>query len=235
MEKLQQAENWEQENYSGLNQEQSEDNEPPILIVPYLPSLQALQFTSDNPKEIIFDAFLCEQTIPSLTKITQNKVSLLLKAIPLAVNAQALLPEECNLILHFLESQLYDSLQTFLYQKLMHGYLNALDFYKELVVFLLDNFPSFEAAGEVIKRLPIITDDVWKYIWKNSHNLLHLLRELVLTYEEGSRGIDEIFSMINSNNAEVQSHAISLIVNQLYSICAEEINKKTVDIFIEIW
>ena len=189
LERLEQAETWEHENYSMMNQDQSEENEPPILMVPSLPSLQPLLFTSDNPKDIIFDAFLCEQPIPSLTAVTPNRVSLLLRSIPLAVNAQPLLSEERALLVHFLETESFESLQTFLYQKLMHGYLNAPDLYSELVAFLLDSFSSFEAAGEVIRRLPLITDDVWKYIWKNSHNLLHLLRELVLTYEEGSKGV----------------------------------------------
>lgn len=218
-----------------MNQEQSEENEPPILQVPSLPSLQPLLFTSDNPKDIIFDAFLREQPIPSLTAVTPNRVSLLLKAIPLAVNAQALLSEECALLTYFLENQSYDCLQTFLYQKLMHGYLDAPDLYKELVAFLISSFPSFEVAGEVIKRLPLITDDVWKYIWQHSHKLLHLLRELVLTYEEGSKGIDEIFSMIDSEDREVQDHAISLIAKQLYTICPDQINSKTIKIFQEVW
>ena len=212
-----------------------EDQETPVKTVPFLPSLQPLQSTSDNPKEIIFDAFLCEQNIPSLTNLTQNKISLLLKAIPLAVNAQPLLTEECSLMLHFLDRGLYDDLQNYVYQKLMHGYLASQSLYAELVVFLLNSFTSFEVAGEVIRRLPIITDDVWKYIWKNSQNLLHLLKDLVMTYEEGSRGIDDIFAMMESGSTEIQDHAISLIVNQLYSICPDEINKKTIETFISVW
>ena len=218
-----------------MNQDQSEDNEPPILMVPSLPSLQPLPFTSDNPKDIIFDAFLCEQHIPSLTAVTPNRVSLLLKSIPLAVNAQPLLSEERALLLYFLETQSYESLQTFLYQKLMHGYLDLPDLYKELVAFLLDSFSSFEIAGEVIRRLPLITDDVWKYIWKNSQKLLLLLKDLVLTYEEGSKGVEEIFSMIESEDKEVQNHAIKLIANQLYTICPEEINTKAIEIFEQVW
>ena len=204
-------------------------------MVPSLPSLQPLPFTSDNPKDIIFDAFLCEQHIPSLTAVTPNRVSLLLKSIPLAVNAQPLLSEERALLLYFLETQSYESLQTFLYQKLMHGYLDLPDLYKELVAFLLDSFSSFEIAGEVIRRLPLITDDVWKYIWKNSQKLLLLLKDLVLTYEEGSKGVEEIFSMIESEDKEVQNHAIKLIANQLYTICPEEINTKAIEIFEQVW
>ena len=235
LERLERAETWEQENYSMMNQEQSEENEPPIMMVPSLPSLRPLLITSDNPKDIIFDAFLCEQNVPSLTAVTPSRVSLLLKAIPMAVNAQPLLSEECALLQYFLETQSYDNLQTFLYQKLMHGYLENPDLYIDLVAFLLDIFPNFEVAGEVIKRLPLITDNVWTYIWKHSHNLLHLLRELVLTYEEGSKGIEEIFSMVNSDIREVQDHAISLIANQLYTICPDIINLKSAEIFEMVW
>ena len=160
LERLEQAETWEQENYSMMNQDQSEEIEPPIMMVPSLPSLQPLLFTSDNPKEIIFDAFLCEQHIPSLTAVTPSKISLLLKVIPLAVNAQPLLLEERALLQYFLETESYQNLQTFLYQKLMHGYLNEPELYKGLVAFLLTSFSSFEVAGEVIRRLPLITDDV---------------------------------------------------------------------------
>jgi hypothetical protein len=231
LERLEQAELSEQENYNSLNQDQSEDNEPPILMVPSLPSLQPLLSPSDNPKDIIFDAFLSDQTIPSLTTLTPNRLSLLLKAVPLAVNAQALLPEECALLGHFLEYQQYDHLQTFLYQKLMHGYIDSPNLYQELVLFLIQCFPSFEVAGEVIRRLPLITDEIWKYIWTNASKLLHLLRELVLTYEEGSKGIGEIFSMIESPEAEVQDHAIKLIANQLYTICPDEINLRTTSMF----
>jgi hypothetical protein len=218
-----------------MNQDQSEDNEPPILTVPSLPSLQPLLFTSDNPKDIIFDAFLSDQPIPSLAAVTPTRVSLLLKAIPLAVDAQPLLLEERALLSYFLETESYHNLQTFLYQKLMHGYLDKPDFYKELVAFLITSFPNFSVAGEVIRRLPLITNDVWKYIWSHSHNLLHLLRDLVLTYEEGSKGIGEIFGMIDSEDKEVQNHAISLIANQLYTICPDDINIKTIEIFEQVW
>jgi hypothetical protein len=138
-------------------------------------------------------------------------------------------------MLHFLDGRLYENLQTYVYQKLMHGYLESPGLYKDLVMFLLNNFPSFEVAGEVIKRLPIVTEDVWKYIWENTQNLLHLLRDLVVTYEEGSRGIDYIFSMMESSESEIQNHSISLIVNQLYSICPDEINKKTIEYFVSVW
>ena len=218
-----------------LNQDMSEDQEPPILMVPSLPSQQPLLFTSDNPKDIIFDAFLCDQAIPSLTSAAPNRLPLLLKSIPLAVNAQALLAEEKAIMLYFLQNESYQYLQNFLYQKLMNGYLKSPDLYRELVSFLVENFSSFEVAGEVIRRLPLITDDVWKYIWSNSQKLLLLLKELVLTYEEGSKGVQEIFSMIESEDKDVQSHSIKLIANQLYSICPSEINEKTIEVFRELW
>ena len=62
-----------------------------------------------------------------------------------------------------------------------------------------------------------------------------MLKDLVLTYEEGSKGVEEIFSMIESEDKEVQNHAIKLIANQLYTICPEEINTKAIEIFEQVW
>lgn len=211
-----------------LNNEPSEETEPPILTFPSLPSLQALPRTCDNPKDIIFDAFLCDKPIPSLAPVNTDRLSLLLKALALAVNAQPLLVEEKALITHFIQTRDYSSLQTFLYQKLLHGYLDSPEYYSQLVSFLIESFPNVEVAAEVIRRLPLLTEELWKYIWEHSHDLLHLLRELVLTCEEGMQGLEEMFGMLDSEDADVQNHAISLIAKQLYTVCAEEIETRAI-------
>jgi len=228
LERLEQAEKWEKENYVSLNTEPTEETEPPILTFPSLPSLQPLPRMSDNPKDIIFDAFLCDKPVPSLAPINTDRVSLLLKALALSVNAQPLLPEEKSLLTHFIQNKNYPSLQTFIYQKLLHGYLDSPEYYSQLVSFLIDSFPSVEVAAEVIRRLPLLTEELWKYIWAHSHEFLYLLKELVLTCEEGIQGLDEMFGMLDSEEALVQSHATSLISKQLYLVCTEEIEQRAV-------
>ena len=200
-----------------------------------MPARTPLLRTSDNPKDIIFDAFLADRPIPSLTCVSPNRLSLLLKALALSGDGQPLLEEEKALVSHFVQKSDLESLENFLYQKLMHGYLQTPQLYEELVSYILNTISDVSVGEQIIRRLPLLTQDVWSFIWTNSTALLDLIRELVVTSEEASQGLHQIFSMLEEPDPEIQKHAISLIAKQLYTVCSNEIEAKALNHFEAIW
>lgn len=121
---------------------------------------------------------------------------------------------------------------------MLNGYLDNPELYESLVDFILEHIEDLETAEEVIKLLPVITDSVWHFVTSHSEELpkmLGMLKYLILTCEQGSRGLEEIFQLVEDSAPEVKKQAISLISKHLYSLCREEIEVKVLKCFEEIW
>lgn len=105
--------------------------EQPVKIIPTLPSLSTVSHTLPDSREILIQGFFERKTLRSLThQEPAARLPKLCKSVALAVSGQYLLPEERELVLYFLANKSFDLLQIFVYQKLMHGYLQSPDYYR---------------------------------------------------------------------------------------------------------
>ena len=116
LERLEQAEQLEKENFAQQQPVQTEDNNAARITLPTLPVLQPLNLACDNPKDIIFNAFLNEQPLRSLTPSSPERVSFLLRAVALAAHDSPLMAEEKKLLTHLIQNRQFDLLQNFIYQ-----------------------------------------------------------------------------------------------------------------------
>lgn len=132
------------------------------MIVSGLPRLNPL--LSDNPNDLIFDAFLTDAPLQSLSPVNLDRRSLLLKALALANAESPLLPQEKQLISLFISGKRFNLLRTFLLQKLRCGYLHNFSLYEETVSYILSEKHDLDTISNIIKCLPLITKDVWTYI-----------------------------------------------------------------------
>ena len=109
LESLHLAEEYEEETKL-TEQVQNQFEEQPLQSIPTLPVQPPLTVSDENPKEISFDTFLFKKPLPSLRpQEPVARLPVLCKSVALAATGQALLPEERELLGHFLACLLYTS------------------------------------------------------------------------------------------------------------------------------
>lgn len=245
LEELQSIEMREREDFSArfARAEDSQRRREPGLSVETLPGLPALLPPADSPKDIIFNAFIHDLPFRSLTHVHTDKLDSLVRSVALALRTASdpevfLQTEEDNLLTFLVSHQHVHKLQQLLYQVLYCELVTKTPRYEAFVQRMLSKIQDVATAGLFIKVLPRLTDDVWRYLRDHSEQidqLFDVLKFLILTSEEGQKGLNEVFSIVEHANSDLQKRAISLISEQLYFICPEVIETRVITDFKSLW
>ena len=172
-----------------------------------------------------------------------DKLDSLVRSVALALRTATdsevfLQAEEDNLLTFLVSHQHVQKVQQLLYQVLYCEIVTNTPRYEAFVQRMLGKIQDVGTAGLFIKVLPRLTDDVWRYLRDHSEQidqLFEILKFLILTSEEGQKGLNEVFSIVEHTNSDLQKKAISLVSEQLYFICPDVIENRVVTDFKALW
>ena len=245
LEDLQSIEQREREDFSARFSEAGDARRrgEPGLSVASLPGLPALQAPADSPKDIIFNAFIHDPPFRSLTPVHTDKLDKLVRSVALALRTASdpdvfLQGDEDDLLTFLVTHQQMPRLQQLLYQVLYCEQVTSLPRYDAFVRQVLDKIPDVATAGQFIRVLPRLTDDVWTYLREHSEQieeLFEILKVLIQTSEEGHKGLTMVFAIVEHASRDLQKRAIELISKQLYFICPGIIEERAVADFKTLW
>ena len=231
MEKLEESEKWEQVNSIPVVPIEEDDNKLEILN---LPKLKNLQLIHDDCSGVIYEQLMSSPELQSFHRVDQISIKHIIKTIStgfLTSDPSDTVRVEDNLIIsHFLSKQNYQDLCKYLF--VVYKYSNLR--YSTILGTILAQASDITIASEIIRQLPVLSDQVWSYLNTCTDRidiLLPLLKGLLLSCNDKQKILDIIFNLVKVS--ELYQEVSQVITQELYTNHSVEIERMVVEEFSE--